>query len=255
MNLPAAAPEFMDAFKHAFDPSIWAPHQLPVVSSSEKSSRSPPYGCAGTFARRTAAVCAVACIRPRATRRNLQHGGAAAMCLCGRREARARDACSHAYAFSFARDACSHAPSAGIYLMPIVCRLHVRGFCRTRHSYLCAPIATTCPSAHQHARSAAMTSVCLAHARHPTGLAAARMPVCWRDGRGPRLTVGARARALEQVHLYAFHKSADEDECKKHIMLRAEAALGVPIPGLSSRRPSSFVICGQAVVLLAVHLA
>ena len=34
-----------------------------------------------------------------------------------------------------------------------------------------------------------------------------------------------------QVHLYAFHKSADEDECKKHIMLRAEAAFGAAIPG------------------------
>ena len=31
MNLPAAAPEFMDAFKHRFDPSIWRPQDLPMV--------------------------------------------------------------------------------------------------------------------------------------------------------------------------------------------------------------------------------
>lgn len=31
MNLPAAAPEFMDAFKHVFDPTIWKPNDLPIV--------------------------------------------------------------------------------------------------------------------------------------------------------------------------------------------------------------------------------
>ena len=37
MNLPAAAPEFMDAFKHAFDPSIWPPRQLPLVRATPVS--------------------------------------------------------------------------------------------------------------------------------------------------------------------------------------------------------------------------
>lgn len=37
---------------------------------------------------------------------------------------------------------------------------------------------------------------------------------------------------LPMVHLYAFHKSDDPEECKRHIMQRAELAFGAPIPGL-----------------------
>ena len=46
-----------------------------------------------------------------------------------------------------------------------------------------------------------------------------------------------RAGWSAQVHLYAFHKSADEDECKIHIMRRAEAAFGAAIPGSPSSLP------------------
>ena len=45
---------------------------------------------------------------------------------------------------------------------------------------------------------------------------------------------------LPMVHLYAFHKSDDPEECKRHIMERAERAFGARIPGLRPR-PASFL--------------
>eukprot|EP00961_Rhodomonas_salina_P246224 3326907-Rhodomonas_salina.1 len=45
MNLPASAPEFMDAFRGAFPPSVWPPDSLPRVHLYAFSKNSEPLVC------------------------------------------------------------------------------------------------------------------------------------------------------------------------------------------------------------------